>query len=361
MDTEPRAPQEEPELSKSYQPALVESRWAAFWSEQGFFHVEADSKKRAYSIVIPPPNVTGSLHMGHALGDTIEDILTRWRRMQGMNALWLPGTDHAGIATQLMVERELQRTEKKTRQDLGREEFLKRVWAWKERHGRRIVEQMQALGLSLDWQRERFTMDEGLSVAVRECFVRLYEEGLIYRARRLINWCSRCQTALSDLEVDTLDVQGFLWHIAYPVVGSEERLIVATTRPETMLGDTAVAVHPDDERYRHLIGKKVRLPLADREIPIVADAVLVDPEFGTGVVKVTPGHDFNDFETGLRHDLPQISIFDTQGRVSAKSPAHYRGLEVAAARQAVLSDLRGEGFLVDEKPHTIPLGHSDHC
>src|SRR5688572_16245150 len=287
------------ELPKAYDPTQVEPKWYRFWLEQDYFHADAAAPKTPYSIVIPPPNVTGSLHMGHALGFTIQDVLIRWRRMQAYNAVWIPGTDHAGISTQIIVERDIQRTEKKSRHDLGREEFLRRTWAWKEKHGNRISEQMRVMGYSLDWARERFTMDAGLSRAVRECFVRLYEEGLIYRARRLINWCSRCHTALSDLEVDVNDEKGHLWHIAYPVPGSDQRLlgprgtrggersdhlIVATTRPETMLGDTAVAVHPEDERYRHLIGKEVELPLTGRRIPVVADPILVDREFGTGVV-----------------------------------------------------------------------------
>ncbi|MBI4510717.1 MAG: valine--tRNA ligase [Deltaproteobacteria bacterium] len=349
------------ELPKVYDPASVEPKWYEFWLEQDYFHADAAAPKTPFSIVIPPPNVTGSLHMGHALMVTVQDILIRWRRMQAYNALWLPGTDHAGIATQIMVERELWRTEKKTRHDIGREEFLRRVWTWKERHGGRIALQMRKLGASLDWKRDRFTMDEDYTRAVREAFVRLHEDGLIYRAKRLINWCTRCQTALSDLEVESQEEPGSLWHIAYPVVDSGERLVVATTRPETMLGDTAVAIHPEDERYRHLIGKMVRLPLSGREIPIIADGELVDPAFGTGVVKVTPGHDFRDFETGLRHDLPQLSIFDNAGRVIDPAPDRYRGLEVQAARKAVIADLETEGFLVETKPHAIPLGRCDRC
>jgi len=350
------------ELPKAYDPSLVEPKWYRFWLEQDYFHAEAAAPKTPYSIVIPPPNVTGALHMGHALGMTIQDILIRWRRMQGLNAMWLPGTDHAGISTQIMVEKELQRLEKKSRHDVGREEFLRRTWAWKEKHGGRIVEQMKVLGLSLDWKRERFTMDEGLTRAVREAFVRLYEEGLIYRANRLINWCARCQTALSDLEVDVSDEKSSLWSIAYPVHGDPAtRLVVATTRPETLLGDTAVAVHPEDERYKHLIGKTVDLPLTDRQIPIIGDAILVDREFGTGAVKVTPGHDFNDFETGLRHALPILSIFGLDGKVIAPAPEKYRGLDPREARKAVLADLEAAGSLVETKDHTIPLGRCDRC
>jgi valyl-tRNA synthetase len=349
------------QLPKAYDPSEVEPKWYRFWMEQDYFHADAAAPKTPFSIVIPPPNVTGSLHMGHALGFTIQDILVRWRRMQAFNALWLPGSDHAGISTQIVVEKDVQRSEGKSRHDLGREEFVRRVWAWKARHGERIVEQMKTMGYSLDWKRERFTMDEGLSRAVRECFVSLHEEGLIYRARRLINWCSRCRTALSDLEVEVADEPGSLWSIAYPVPGAGTRLVVATTRPETMLGDTAVAVHPEDERYRHLIGKQAELPLTGRHIPVIGDAVLVDKEFGTGAVKVTPGHDFNDFETGLRHDLPQLSIFDADGKVIAPAPERYRGLDVAAARKAVLADLEAQGYLVEVKPHTVPLGRCERC
>jgi valyl-tRNA synthetase len=349
------------QLSKAYDPAEVEGRWYRYWLEQGYFHAEAQTPKTPYSIVIPPPNVTGSLHMGHALGDTIQDILVRWKRMQGYNAMWLPGTDHAGIATQTVVERALLRDEKKTRHDLGREEFLRRVWAWKEKNGGRIVEQMKALGLSLDWTRERFTMDEGLSKAVREAFVTLHEEGLIYRARRLINWCPRCQTALSDLEVEHKEQEGSLWHIAYPVDGTNERLTVATTRPETLLGDTAVAVHPEDERYKHLIGKKARLPLTDRLIPIVGDDILVSREFGTGAVKVTPGHDFNDFECGQRHGLEQLSILDLTAHICPPAPARYVGMTTEDARKAVVADLEAEGLLVKTEPHTLSIGRCQRC
>ncbi|MFH0901692.1 MAG: valine--tRNA ligase, partial [Pseudomonadota bacterium] len=349
------------ELPKAYSPLEVEAKWYSFWREQDYFSADAAAARAPYCIVLPPPNITGSLHIGHALTGTIQDILVRWRRMQGYNTLWLPGTDHAGIATQVVVERNLLRANGKTRHDLGRDEFEKQVWAWKDKHGRRIVEQMRSLGFSLDWKRERFTMDEGLSRAVREAFVTLYEEGLIYRARRLINWCVRCRTALSDLEVETKEEQGQLWHIAYPVAGSGERLVVATTRPETMLGDTAVAVHPDDPRYRHLIGKKALLPLVGREIPIVGDAELVSMEFGTGAVKVTPGHDMNDFETGLRHGLEQISILDLEGHVVAPAPERYRGLDVQAARAAVLADLESGGYLIKTEPHVLPLGRCGRC
>jgi valyl-tRNA synthetase len=343
------------ELPKAYDPAQVEQKWYRFWLEQRYFHADAATPKAPYSIVIPPPNVTGALHMGHALTVTIQDILIRWRRMGAYNAMWLPGTDHAGIATQLVVERRLQALEQKSRHDLGREEFLKRVWQWKEQYGNRINEQLKVMGASLDWDRARFTMDEGLSVAVREAFVRLYDEGLIYRAERLINWCSRCYTALSDLEVEHEETNGQIWHIAYPMPDGT-KLVVATTRPETMLGDTAVAVHPEDERFKHLIGKQVELPLTGRKIPVIGDAILVDKEFGTGAVKVTPGHDFNDFETGQRHNLPAISIIDKQGKLNENAPEKYRGLTVKEARDAVLADLEAAGLLVDTKPHKLSIG-----
>jgi valyl-tRNA synthetase len=343
------------ELPKAYDPKEIEPRWYKFWLEHDLFHADASVPKRPYSVVIPPPNVTGSLHMGHALGSTVQDVLVRWHRMRGDNAMWLPGTDHAGISTQIMVERDLQKTEQKSRHDLGREAFVARVWAWKEKYGGRIVEQMRAMGFSLDWSRMRFTLDDELSRAVRETFARLYEEGLIYRARRLINWCTKDQTALSDLEVDANEEQGSIWEIKYG------ELVVATTRPETMLGDTAVAVHPDDPRYKHLVGKTVRLPLTDRDIPIIADPILVDMEFGTGAVKVTPGHDFNDFETGLRHGLEQLSIIDSAGKLQAPAPAKYVGLSVPEARKAVLADLEAQGLLVATKPHKLSIGRCERC
>ncbi len=320
------------------------------------------SDRPPFSIVIPPPNVTGSLHMGHALTLTIEDVLTRWHRMLGDNALWLPGTDHAGIATQMVVERQIMAGEGKSRHDLGREEFVKRVWRWKEQYGNRIVEQARALGSSLDWSRERFTMDERLSRAVREVFVSLYEEGLIYRANRLINWCPRCHTALSDLEVAHDEGhKGSLWHIAYAVKDRPEvELVVATTRPETMLGDTAIAVHPDDERYRGLIGKSAILPLVDREIPIVGDDILVDMEFGSGVVKVTPGHDFDDFETGLRHELEMMSILD-ENAVTTSATGAYADLDRYDARERVLADLEERGLIKEVEDHVHSIGKCDRC
>ena len=345
------------ELPKAYEPTEVEARWYPLWNARGYFTADPHSTKPSYCIVLPPPNVTGSLHLGHALTATIQDILIRWKRMSGFNCLWLPGTDHAGIATQMVVERELMKTEKKTRHDLGRDEFLKRVWAWKEKYGARIGEQHKVLGASLDWTRERFTMDEGLSEAVKEVFIRLHQDGLMYRAQKLINWDPVLHTALSDLEVDNEERDGFLWHIAYPVKDSTERLVVATTRPETMLGDTAVAVHPEDPRYKHLIGKTVVLPLVNREIPIIADAILVNPEFGTGVVKVTPAHDHNDYATGQRNHLPMINIFDESAKVN-ENGGPYAGLDRFEARKRVVADLKERELLVEEKPYKVPLALS---
>jgi valyl-tRNA synthetase len=341
------------ELSSSYDPTEVEKRWYPFWTEKGYFRAQADSTKPPFSIVLPPPNVTGSLHLGHALTATVQDVLSRWKRMSGYNVLWLPGTDHAGIATQMVVERELEKEGKK-RKEMGREAFVKRVWEWKVQYGARIGEQHKVLGASLDWSRERFTLDEGVSRAVVEVFVRLHQEGLIYRAQRLINWDPKLHTAVSDLEVENEDRNGTLWHIAYAVKGSDEKLTVATTRPETMLGDTAVAVHPQDPRFKHLIGKKAVLPLLGREISIIGDAELVSMEFGTGAVKVTPAHDFNDYATGLRHGLPMISIFDERGHVN-KEGGRYEGLERFVARKKVVEDLTAEGLLVKEEPHKLSL------
>ena len=343
-------------LSSVYDPSQVEARLYARWRDEGYF-APADEAKGTFCCVLPPPNVTGRLHMGHALTATIEDCLVRWARMRGYAALWLPGTDHAGIATQVMVERELQK-EGTTRQDVGREEFLRRVWAWKEEHGGVIDRQHEALGASLDWDRYRFTMDTESSAAVREAFCRLYEEGLIYRAYRLVNWDWASHTALSDLEVDHEETDGKLWHLAYPVEGTDRKLVVATTRPETMLGDSGVAVHPDDERYKDLIGKHVILPLTGRRVPIVADAILVDMEFGTGAVKVTPAHDFNDFETGKRHDLEVICVLDLDGNLGDQAPERFRGLSVKEGRDAVLEALEEEGALVEIEEHKMAVGRS---
>lgn len=344
------------QLPKAYEHAAVEAKWYPVWMARKYFAAQDTSDKPPYCIVIPPPNVTGSLHVGHALTVTIEDILTRWRRMQGYNTLWMPGTDHAGIATQMVVEREL-REQGQSRFELGREAFVAKVWEWKDKYHARITRQLQVMGVSVDWDRERFTMDEGLSRAVRHVFVRLYNDGLIYRANRLVNWSPGLQTGLSDLEVEHEQTQGSLWHIAYPVTGSDERLVVATTRPETMLGDTAVAVHPDDPRYRHLIGKTIDLPLTGRQIPIIGDAILVDMTFGSGAVKVTPAHDFNDFETGQRHGLPMITVLDKHAKLNENAPEAYRGMDRFAARKQIVADLDAAGLLVKVEPHTLNLGY----
>uniref|UniRef100_C6E173 Valine--tRNA ligase n=1 Tax=Geobacter sp. (strain M21) TaxID=443144 RepID=C6E173_GEOSM len=346
------------ELEKVYEPKSVEERWYQQWEQKGYFHATLPSDKPGYSIVIPPPNITGVLHMGHALNNTLQDILCRWKRMAGYNVLWMPGTDHAGIATQNVVERQLA-AEGKDRFELGREAFIERVWQWKGESGGQIIGQLKRLGASCDWERERFTMDAGLSKAVREVFVRLYQEKLIYRDNRLINWCPRCHTALSDIEVEHEEKAGHLWHLRYPVVGTGDYLVVATTRPETMLGDTAVAVHPEDERYAHLIGKMVLLPLVNREIPIIADDY-VDREFGTGVVKITPAHDFNDFEMGVRHNLDRINVFDESGVVNAAGK-QYEGMERFAARKQVVADLEAAGLLEKIQDHALSVGGCYRC
>jgi valyl-tRNA synthetase len=349
------------DLPKSYEPKDIEPRWYAEWMARGYFHADAAAPKAPFAIVIPPPNVTGSLHMGHALGNTIEDIFTRWRRMAAYNAMWLPGSDHAGIATQMVAERELREKEKKSRHDLGREAFLERVWDWRRRSGDRIFEQLKQLGCSLDWDRAVFTMDPSYSAAVIEAFVRLHEEGLIYRAKRLINWCPSCRTALSDLEVDYDEgTQGELYEFAYPLADGSGELVVATTRPETMLGDTAVAVHPDDPRHQAKIGKLLKHPFVSREFPVIADAILVDPKFGTGAVKVTPAHDPNDFETGVRHKLPMISILDEKGAVNAEG-GPFAGLDRFAARKAVKAKLKELGLERGSKPHVHAVGHCQRC
>jgi valyl-tRNA synthetase len=354
-----------PELSKSYEPAAIEARWAEFWVKEKLFSVPTPSpgeKRPVFTLLLPPPNVTGSLHMGHMFEQSQMDIMVRWYRMRGFLTLWLPGTDHAGIATQLMVERQLAKEGKK-RRELGREKFIERVWEWKKHYGVTILEQMKRLGTSVDWDREYFTMDENLSRAVREVFVRLYEEGLIYRGKYIVNWCPRCETAISDLEVKHEEVAGKLWEIRYPVVGSPsdkpEFITVATTRPETMLGDTAVAVNEKDQRYTHLHSKKVLLPLMNREIPIITDE-LAQPEFGTGAVKVTPAHDANDFAAGKRHNLPQIDVMDLNARMNEHAGA-YAGLDRYEARKRVLADLEEQGFLVGKKTHTLALGKCDRC
>ncbi len=341
------------ELAKVYEPKAVEEKWYREWEGKGCFHAEPSSENPPYSIVIPPPNITGVLHMGHALNNTLQDILCRWKRMSGYNVLWMPGTDHAGIATQNVVERQLS-AEGKDRHELGREKFIARVWQWKGESGGQIIGQLKRLGASCDWERERFTMDEGLSRAVREVFVRLYEEGLVYRDNRLINWCPRCHTALSDIEVEHEEKAGHLWYLRYPVVGSDRYLVVATTRPETMLGDTAVAVNPADERYKGLVGGMVLLPLVNRKIPIVADDY-VDMEFGTGVVKITPAHDFNDFEVGKRHGLDRVNIFDESGVITAAGH-QYEGMERFAARKKIVADLETQGLLEKIQDHTLAVG-----
>ncbi len=357
------------QLEKTYDPTQVEERWYRFWTEKGYFHASVDRPGTPYSIVIPPPNITGSLHLGHALNTALQDILIRWRRMQGRNTLWMPGTDHAGIATQNVVERQLM-AEGTSREVLGREAFVKRVWDWKAQSGGFILQQLKRLGASCDWDRLRFTMDEGLSQAVREVFVRLHEDGLIYRGERLINWCPRCLTALSDIEVEHEETKGKLYHIEYPLADDQKtRLVVATTRPETMLGDTAVAVHPEDPRYNHLIGKKVKLPLTSREIPIVGDPILVDREFGTGAVKITPGHDFNDFEAGERHHLPRIAILNQRAhmdeaglRDAAVDPTLNLTLKpVHQARALVVDALRERGYLAKVEDHKMSLGKCYRC
>jgi len=350
------------ELAKNYDPAAIESRWYQEWMQCRYFHADAATPKAPFCIVIPPPNVTGALHMGHALTCTIQDLLTRWRRMAAYNAMWLPGTDHAGIATQMVVERELRATEKKSRHDLGREEFVKRIWKWREQYGNRILEQLKVMGCSLDWERLKFTMEPEYSRAVIEAFVRLHEEGLIYRDRRLINWCVSCRTALSDLEVEHDEgAQGELYEFAYPLADGSGEVVVATTRPETMLGDTAVAVHPDDPRHQAKIGKVIKHPFTGREFRVIADSVLVDPKFGTGAVKVTPAHDPNDFECGKRHKLPFISIFDDTGVVTAEGGPEFVGLDRFKARKKVKEELAKLGLERGSKKHVHSVGHCQRC
>ncbi len=346
------------ELAKVYDPGEVEDRIYKFWLDGKFFHAEVDANKNPYTIVIPPPNITGQLHMGHALDDTLQDILIRFRRMQGRAALWIPGTDHASIATEAKIV-EAMRKEGVTKEDLGREKFLERAWAWKENFGGRIIGQLKKLGASCDWDRERFTLDEGCSKAVREVFVRLYQKDLIYRGERIINWCPHCLTSISDAEVVYSESEGNFWHLRYHIKDSNEYLELATTRPETMLGDTAVAVHPDDERYKHLIGKTVILPLVNREIPIVADTY-VEMDFGTGVVKITPAHDPNDFEVGLRHNLPVINVMTDDAKINELG-GKYAGMDRYEARKAIVSDLDAGGFLVKTEPIKHNVGACYRC
>ncbi len=344
----------------TYNPSEIEERWYGHWEDKGYFHEEVDSSKKPFSIVLPPPNVTGQLHMGHALDNTLQDILIRFKRMQGYNVLWMPGTDHAGIATQVKVEEMLNKQEGKSRYDLGRDGFIERVWEWKEEYGSTIVNQIRRLGASCDWSRERFTLDEQCSKAVREVFVSLYEKGLIYRGERITNWCPRCHTVLSDIEVDHEDEPGHFYYINYPVVGEEGRsVMVATTRPETMFGDVAVAVNPSDERYNQLIGKKLLLPLVNKEIPVIADEY-VDAEFGTGCVKITPAHDPNDFEVGQRHDLESIIVMNLDGTMNEKTGI-YNGLPREEARIKVIEDLKEQGYLVKIEEHDHSVGHCSRC
>lgn len=346
------------DIEKTYDPKKVEEKLYQRWLEKDYFHAEVDPQKKPFCIVIPPPNITGQLHMGHALNNTLQDILIRFRRMQGYNALWLPGTDHASIATEVKIVEKMAE-EGLTKEQVGREEFLKRAWKWREQYGGRIVEQLKKLGSSCDWKRERFTMDEGLSKAVVEVFVRLYEKGLIYRGEKIINWCPHCKTSLSDAEVEYEEKEGSFWHIKYPVVGSDDYLEIATTRPETLLGDTAVAVHPEDERYRKFIGKTVMLPLMNREIPVIADEY-VERDFGTGVVKITPAHDPNDFEVGLRHHLDIINIMNPDGSIN-ENGGKYAGLDRYEARKQVVKDLEELGLLVKVEPHHHNVGSCYRC
>ena len=346
------------ELAKAYEPQEVEGRIYDFWMQGGYFHAEVDPKKKPYTIVIPPPNITGQLHMGHAWDETLQDILIRWKRMQGYSALWLPGTDHASIATEAKIV-EAMREEGITKEDLGREAFLERAWAWKDKFGGRILEQLKLLGSSCDWDRLRFTMDEGCSKAVRHVFVKLYEEGLIYRGERIINWCPHCKTAISDAEVIFEEQQGSFWHLRYPLADGSGYIQLATTRPETMLGDTAVAVHPEDERYKHLVGKNVILPLVNKEIPIVADEY-VEMDFGTGVVKITPAHDPNDFEVGQRHNLPVINVMNEDGSIN-ENGGKYAGLSGMEARKQIVKDLEEGGYLIKVEPLKHNVGTCQRC
>jgi len=347
------------ELAKTYDPKGIEDRIYQNWLNKKYFHAEVDRSKKPFTIVMPPPNVTGQLHMGHALDNTMQDILIRYKRMQGYNALWQPGTDHAAIATEVKVIQKL-KEQGIDKNDIGREEFLKHAWEWKEEYGGRIVNQLKKLGSSADWDRERFTMDEGCSKAVEEVFVKLYNKGYIYKGSRIINWCPVCKTSISDAEVEHVDQDGFFWHINYPIVGEEGRFVeIATTRPETLLGDTAVAVNPEDERYQDLVGKMLKLPLTDREIPVIADSY-VDKEFGTGCVKITPAHDPNDFEVGKRHNLPEINIMNDDATINELG-GKYAGMDRYEARKAMVADLDALGLLVKVVPHTHSVGTHDRC
>ena len=346
------------ELEKTYNPQEIEQRLYDKWVNKKYFHAEVDRSKKPFTIVIPPPNITGKLHMGHALDNTLQDILIRFKRMQGYNALWIPGTDHASISTEVKVINQL-KEEGIDKEELGREGFLKRTWKWKEQYGGTIISQLKKMGSSCDWERERFTLDEGCSKAVEEVFVKLHKEGYIYKGSRIINWCPVCQTSISDAEVEHEEQAGHFWHIKYPIVGTDEFVEIATTRPETMLGDTAVAVHPDDERYRHIIGKKVLLPIVNKEIPVVADAY-VDKEFGTGVVKITPAHDPNDFEVGKRHNLEEINIMNDDATINEKG-GKYEGLDRYEARKQIVAELDSLGLLVKVEDHVHNVGTHDRC
>ena len=347
------------ELSKTYDPKDIEDRTYAKWVKNGYFHAEVNENKKPFTIVIPPPNITGKLHMGHALDETLQDILIRFKRMQGYEALWLPGTDHASISTEVKVIDQLKK-EGTSKEELGREGFLKRTWEWKKEYGGTIVEQLKKLGSSCDWERERFTLDEGCSKAVEEVFVKLYEKGLIYKGAKIINWCPVCQTSISDAEVEHEDQDGFFWHINYPIAGTDRFVEIATTRPETLLGDTAVAVHPDDDRYKDIIGKHVILPIVNKEIPVVADSY-VDMEFGTGVVKITPAHDPNDFEVGKRHNLEVINVLNDDATINEKGGAEYEGLDRYEARKKIVAELEKLGLLVKVVPHSHSVGTHDRC
>ena len=346
------------QLDKVYDPKQVEDKTYRFWQDGGYFHAEPNPDKKPYTIVIPPPNITGRLHMGHALDETLQDILIRWRRMQGYEALWLPGTDHASIATEAKIV-EAMRQEGVTKEQLGREGFLERAWAWKREYGGHILDQLKKLGSSCDWQRERFTLDEGCSRAVREVFVRFFEQGLIYRGERIVNWCPHCLSTISDIEVEYEEKDGFFWHINYPIVGTDDVLEIATTRPETLLGDTAVAVHPDDERYKHLIGKMVLLPIVNKQIPIDADEY-VEMDFGTGVVKITPAHDPNDFEVGLRHGLPIVNVMNDDATIN-ENGGKYKGLTREECRRQIVKDLEDGGFLKAVEPYKHNVGSCYRC
>lgn len=346
------------ELAKTYDPKAIEEKTYNNWCEKKYFHAEVDRSRKPFTTVMPPPNITGKLHMGHALDNTLQDILIRYKRMQGYNVLWVPGTDHAAISTEVKVTNQL-KEEGIDKKELGREGFLERTWQWKEEYAGTIENQLKKLGVSCDWDRERFTMDEGCSEAVKEAFIRLYEKGYIYKGSRIINWCPKCKTSLSDAEVEHAEQDGHFWHIKYPVVGTDEFLEIATTRPETMLGDTAIAVHPDDERYKDLVGKKVLLPLVNREIPVVAD-YYVDKEFGTGAVKITPAHDPNDFEVGKRHNLEEINIMNDDATINERG-GKYAGMDRYEARRAIVADLEEQGYLVKVVPHSHNVGTHDRC